>query len=88
LGGVRTPPVDVPVDVLSGQPGPDPSLLCILLGSTVPLPVDRLAELYPSSAEYQQRYDATTNGSIESGFVLNDDRSALTGYSQANRVNG
>ncbi len=88
LGGVRTPPVDVPVDVLSGQPGPDPTLLCILLGSTVPLPVDRLAELYPSSAEYQQRYDAATNGSIESGFVLDDDRAALTGYSQANRVNG
>ncbi len=27
LGGVRTPPVDVPIDVLSGLPGPNPSLL-------------------------------------------------------------
>ena len=58
LGGIRTPPVDVPVDVLSGIPGSNPDLLCILLGSTKPLPAARLAQLYPSRAAYQQRYDA------------------------------
>lgn len=36
VGGIRTPPVDVPTEVLSGVPGPNPSLLCVLLGSTTP----------------------------------------------------
>ena len=46
LGGVRTPPVDVPVRVLSGVKGPSDSVICLLLGSTTPLPAERLAELY------------------------------------------
>lgn len=52
LGGLRTPPVDVPVDVLSGVPGPKPEIICILLGSTKPLPDARVAELYPNRAAY------------------------------------
>ena len=36
LGGVRTPPVDVPVEALSGTPGPNPSTICLLLGSAPP----------------------------------------------------
>ncbi|MBV8950817.1 MAG: hypothetical protein JOZ99_08080, partial [Actinobacteria bacterium] len=50
LGGIRTPPLDVPVAVLSGQPGPNPSVICLLLGSTKPLSAARLAQLYPSRA--------------------------------------
>src|SRR4026208_2134533 len=38
LGGIRTPPVDVPVDVLSGAPGPSPALPRPVLGSSTPLP--------------------------------------------------
>ena len=30
LGGIRTPPVDVPVAALSGEPGPNPSTICML----------------------------------------------------------
>ncbi|GIU89023.1 MAG: hypothetical protein KatS3mg010_0122 [Acidimicrobiia bacterium] len=47
-GGVRTPPVDVPVVVLSGASAARTrSLICILLmGSTTPLPDERLRELY------------------------------------------
>jgi hypothetical protein len=54
LGGIRTPPVDVPLDVLSGEPGPSTDILCLLLGSTTPLPDARLAELYSNRAAYQQ----------------------------------
>jgi hypothetical protein len=87
LGGLRTPPVDVPVDVLSGVPGPDPSVICILLGSTKPLSDARLAELYPNRATYVQEYDAATDRTIQAGFVLEPDRAALLAFAQPNRIN-
>lgn len=86
LGGIRTPPVDVPVDVLSGEPGPSSSLLCILLGSTTPLSDARLAELYSSRADYETQYDAAADQAIEAGFVLEADRDALLGFAEPSRV--
>jgi hypothetical protein len=37
-GGIRLPVVDVPAEVLSGAPPPSPDLICLLMGSTQPLP--------------------------------------------------
>jgi hypothetical protein len=87
-GGVRTPPVDVPVDVLSGDPGPNPSIICLLLGSTTPLPEARLGELYESRSDYERRYAAAVDETIEAGFALADDRDALLGYSDPERIPG
>jgi Alpha/beta hydrolase domain len=86
VGGIRTPPVDVPVDVLSGMPGPKPDVICLLLGSTRPLPAARLAELYPSPGVYTQRYEAATDAAIRSGFVLREDRDAMIGYAEPSRI--
>jgi hypothetical protein len=80
LGGIRTPPVDVPVAVLSSAPGSNPSIICLLLGSTKPLPASRLAQLYPSRAEYVRRYNADADAAIKAGFVLAEDRAALLAY--------
>ena len=88
LGGIRTPPVDVPVDVLSGIPGPNSDLLCILLGSTKALPATRLAQLYPSRSVYQQRYGADADKVIKAGFVLAADRDALIAFAQPSRIPG
>jgi hypothetical protein len=88
LGGIRTPPVDVPAVVLSGIPGSNPDLLCILLGSTTPLSDARLAELYTGPADYQQRYDAGTDAAIGAGFVLEADRAALEAYALPGRIPG
>lgn len=85
-GGVRTPPVDVPVDLLSGKPGPNPDLLCILLGSTTPLPAERLAELYRSREAYRQRYDAAANKVIRAGFALEADHTALRAFADPSRI--
>ncbi|MFI5306689.1 MAG: alpha/beta hydrolase domain-containing protein [Polyangiales bacterium] len=87
LGGIRTPPVDVPVEALSGAPGSNPDLLCILLGSAKPLAADRLAQLYPSRAAYQKQYDDATDQTIQSGFVLAPDRDALLAFAQPSRIN-
>lgn len=86
LGGIRTPPLDVPVDVLSGVPGPNPDLICILLGTTKPLSAERLAQLYPSRAAYQQRYRKDADHAIAAGFVLPADRAALLTFSRPEAV--
>jgi len=88
LGGIRTPPVDVPVDVLSGVVAPDASTICVLSGSTKPLTPERLAQLYPSRADYTQRYNAHADQAIAAGYVLAPDRDALLAYAQPERVAG
>ncbi|TCJ33719.1 MULTISPECIES: alpha/beta hydrolase domain-containing protein [unclassified Parafrankia] len=85
-GGVRTPPVDVPVDVLSGTPGPNPSVICSLFGSTTPLPAERLTALYSSSDAYLQKYTTAADSTIKAGFVLPADRDALLAYAQPTRI--
>jgi hypothetical protein len=86
LGGIRTPPVDVPTAVLSSVHGPNPSVLCLLLGSTTPLSTARIAALYPSKADYEQKYDAAVDKAIKSGFVLAADRKALEAYADPSAV--
>jgi hypothetical protein len=86
LGGIRTPPVDVPVTTLSGAPGPTPSTICLLLGSTEPFSAARLAQLYPSRAAYLQRYNADADATIKAGFVLREDRAALLAFAKPSRI--
>lgn len=86
LGGIRTPPVDVPVATLSGEPGPSAALACILFGTTTPFTPERIAELYPSRADYEQRYAASADVVIGQGFVLADDRDRLLAYAEPTAV--
>ena len=85
---MRTPPVDIPVRVLSGEKGPSNEVICLLFGSTKPLSSERLAELYPSRDDYEQRYDAGVDAAIDAGFVLNEDREAIMGYAHPELVSG
>ncbi len=80
LDGLRTPPVDVPVRVLSGEPGREDSAVCLLFGSTRPLPPARLAEMYPDRAAYVAAYDAGVDEAIAAGYALEEDREALEAY--------
>lgn len=80
-GGIRTPPVDVPVKVLSGASGGSQELICILLGTTKPLAAGRLAALYPSRDAYEKQYAAATDEAIKAGFLLEEDRDAIKGFS-------
>ncbi|HEX7135899.1 MAG TPA: alpha/beta hydrolase domain-containing protein [Iamia sp.] len=76
-GGVRTPVVDAPVEVLSGQAPEGAAIICALLGSTTPLPDETLGELYADADAYRQAYEDATDAAIEAGVVLADDRAAL-----------
>ena len=85
-GGIRTPPVDVPVATLSGAPGPNPSTICLLLGSTKPFTAARLAQLYPSRADYLKRYQADLDATVKAGFALAQDRAALLAFAQPAQI--
>ncbi len=88
LGGIRTPPVDVPVAALSGAGGPNSSAICLLLGSAPPLPGSRIAALYPSRAAYLERFGAAVDATIAAGFALDEDRDALAAFAQPDRIAG
>jgi hypothetical protein len=85
-GGIRTPAVVAPVDVLSGLPVQGASVICLLMGSTKALPADRLATLYPSRDDYVAKYKAATDALIDDGFALPEDRSQLIDGSDPSRV--
>ncbi len=76
-GGVRTPAVDAPVNVLSGLPAENATVICMLMGSTTPIPAAELAEMYDSPAAYDDAYEKAADAAVEAGFVLDDDRASL-----------
>ncbi|MBI2710366.1 MAG: hypothetical protein HYX34_11830 [Actinobacteria bacterium] len=87
-GGVRTPAVDAPVDILSGLAPPGSSVICLLLGSTRPIPDAVLARRYRSADAYLGQYRAALDRTIAAGFVLPDDRGALLREAAPSRVAG
>jgi hypothetical protein len=87
-GGVRTPVVDAPVDVLSGLAPGTPSVICLLLGSTLPIPAEDLAALYTDGDDYLEQYTAATEVGIEAGFLLEDDREEILEGADPSRIAG
>lgn len=86
LGGIRTPHVDVPIAVHSGEPRPSSGLIGMLFGRTDPLPPERIAELYESRAAYLGAHEQATDDVIDAGFVLPEDRDALLAAAQPHLV--
>ncbi len=82
IGGIRTPQVDVPTQVLSGEPGPNPSLLCILLGSTRPLPAPTFAERYGTT--FASRFETALNAAVMAGVILQEDTANATAQQTRN----
>ena len=85
LGGIRTPQVDAPLDVLSGESPPGP-IVCILFGSTKPLPAERIAARYASPDAYLEAYTQAADATIRGGFVLEVDRAELLADADPSRV--
>jgi hypothetical protein len=81
LGGVRTPAVDVPVAVHSGE-GP-PGRVGFLVGETTPLAPEVLRELYGDRAGYLSAFTAALDAAIAAGFLLPAHRAQLLAEAQA-----
>ncbi len=83
LGGVRTPWVDCPVQVFSGENG-EAGEFEALFGQTLPLPAGALAALYPGGvADYLLQFKAALMGSITAGFLLEENASEILGLAKA-----
>jgi hypothetical protein len=76
------------VRVLSGVKGPSDEVICLLLGSTLPMSEARIAELYSSRDDFEQQYDAAVDEAIDAGYVLEEDRGALLDYAHPELVTG
>jgi len=79
LGGVRTPPLDVPIATLSGEGNS-------LIGLTVPLAPDLLASLYPSHDAYVTAFARATKRAVAAGVILKDDAPEMISEAKAAEV--
>lgn len=73
-GGVRTPCVDAPVEVLTGLGRPGASHVCLLFGRSLEIAPDVLRARYPTAAAYLDAYGRALDAAVAAGFVLADDR--------------
>jgi len=85
LGGIRTPQLDVPIAVLSGE-GQTGSLLCRLFGTTVPFDAATLATLYPDHATYVAAFNAATDRATAAGFILQPDADLMKAAAAASDI--
>lgn len=88
IGGIRTPDVDVPIVVFSGDPLPDSSVICSLFGSTRPLAPDVIASLYPTHEDYVDEVRASAQAALEGGFLLQEGADAMVEEAEAAPVPG
>lgn len=71
LGGVRSPDVDVPIAILSGNP---------------PAGGADLIELYPTHADYVTMVEASARAAREAGFLLEPEQQAMVEEARAAAV--
>jgi hypothetical protein len=77
LGGIRTPGVDAPVSVLTGEAPAGRSVFCMLFGDTVPFDAATLASLYPTDDHYIDAVKESAESAVDSGFLLRADADAF-----------
>jgi hypothetical protein len=84
-GGIRTPWVDAPSAVLSGDP-PGGDGFLFLFGRTLPFDADTLERLYPGGAEeHRRRFEAATADAVASGFLLDADADEIRALARHGR---
>lgn len=83
LGGIRTPAVDAPIAVHSGEAAEDGDVLCMLFGETQPLDSDTLAELYPTHQDYVDAVTDSAEDAVAAGFLLQADADDLITAAEA-----
>ncbi len=73
VGGIRTPPVDAPIRVLSGDPSGEEEGFCFLFGQTLPLEPELLVERYGDLAGYEAELRASADAAVEAGWLIRED---------------
>jgi hypothetical protein len=82
-GGVRTPWVEVPIARTSGVGG-DENTMSSIFGSSEVLDATTVQQLYPDGvADYLERFTASLDSAIRSGFLLAADRAEILALAAA-----
>lgn len=79
VGGLRLPPIDVPVASYLGD-------VCGLFGATVPLDPATLHELYPTHDDYVAQLREATDRAVEKGVLLPADAEDLLRRAEASSI--
>jgi hypothetical protein len=87
-GGIRTPAVDAPIAVLTGDAPPDRPVLCLLFGETIPFDGATLADLYPTHQDYVDAVTQSAEAAVEAGFLLPADADDMVAAAEAAAVPG
>ncbi|MEM9254316.1 MAG: alpha/beta hydrolase domain-containing protein [Pseudomonadota bacterium] len=91
-GGVRTPYVDVPIAVLSGEGQPQIPFdtedrdFCFLSGTTELFDVATLASLYESNQAYISALNASADDSVAKGFLLEADAQLIKDHAASSDI--
>jgi len=75
-GGIRSPYVDTPAAVLSGEPNGGDSF-CFLFGTTDLFDASRMAELYMDQAGYEAAVASAAEDAVTAGFLLVEDAARI-----------
>jgi hypothetical protein len=86
-GGIRTPPVDVPISTLSGL-GQTGSSFCVLFGTTTFFDDATLASLYPSHDAYVRAVVRSARRAVRDGYLLTADVEAIKAAAVASDIGG
>ncbi|HEY3143383.1 MAG TPA: alpha/beta hydrolase domain-containing protein [Acidimicrobiales bacterium] len=86
LGGIRTPPTDAPVAVLTGEAVAGNSVFCSLFGQTTPFDAATLTSLYPSHDAYVDAVRAAGQDAVDAGFLLQPDADSYVSAAEAAAV--
>ena len=86
VGGIRTPPVDVPVSRLSGEPAVGGQPFCRLFGSTTPFDAATLARLYPTHDAYLSAFTASAEAAVDAGFILRPEADEMIAEAQQSTI--
>jgi hypothetical protein len=78
-GGIRTPFVDAPTAILSGE-GQGGGGFCFLFGTTELFSADQMASLYVDEAGYVEAVRVATEAAVTAGFLLPEDAEAIIAW--------
>ncbi len=86
LGGIRTPAVDVPISVLSGESADEDNIFAQLFGETVPFTAEELQARYATHDDYVAQVTASADAAVAARFLLPADRDAFVAAAEAAAV--
>jgi hypothetical protein len=85
LGGIRTPYVDAPIAMLSGE-GQSSSLFCSLFGTTDLFDKAHLASLYPDHESYVDAVSTSIEDAVAKGHLLAPDGELIKAWAENSKV--